>query len=1102
MRILALRLHNIASLSGPHVIDFTEHPLDSAGLFAITGPTGAGKSTLLDALCLALYGSTPRLRTAPGRDSVSPDVGEETLTTADPRTLLRRGDSSGYAEVDFRGRDGAHYRACWRVRRARNKADGKLQGIEQSLVSLPDQQVITSQKREFDRLLPQYLGLSFEQFTRAVLLAQSEFSTFLKADDNQRSELLEKLTDTEVYSRLSIAAFQKTRAGERDVAELEAQLGHQTPTEPEARALLEQRAADTLAQLRTLQTREHDLKREKAWLATDEQLESHWQSACRAHDEALASRHAQAGQRQWLAQLDALAPVRHVFQQHEALTTALSDLETRLGNTQTRLDVATRQHDETAEQHRTQQQQLETRRQHYRQQQPLMAQCALDEQRHRDLEQRAQTTRQQIQQQRQTLNDQQQALTRCQHKQDNQRQSLAAVDTRLAQLTEGADSFAQWRETTLQRLEQYRRKRQALETLGHAHDHWHRLDQRMQSLEARQTTDRQTLEKLREDGTRARTALDHQEKTLAQLERSIAGLRAARSDSVLDMREGLEAGSPCPVCGSTEHPYTHQPPPHPAQAMLEATEREEQRQLDEARQARDELDQRCAELRGHYGELNSQIHQRSEEIDTLRAQRHEARQQFDACAQSETLLELAPEARSDWLESRQTQVVDDHDREAERLARFDRDHGTRAPVQEQLHALEVEATRLDAGVTHTRQQLQSLEEVHTPLVRERDELSEALTIRLAPYPSVQAWREALDHEIDALEQQLASIQKQLEASEAQCRQHHQTLLQLQQQRSDQAHTREQLAEGMTQWREAHPDIDDDTLAALLAVATEQHQALSREMAATDQRIDETQLLSQERLEVLIRHRQNYGEHAASADVDLPRQDDTRTLKAWRDERLMMLSDQQSHLEADLVQAQSARDEADHALRHDDHCRERAREIEQTLEARRREVTRWGRISGLIGASDGKKFRRIAQGWNLERLIEHANIHLESLARRYRLARGGSELGLLVIDTEMGDERRSVHSLSGGETFLMSLALALALASMASSQLTIETLFIDEGFGSLDPQSLSQVMDALDALQSLGRRVGVISHVQDMHERIPVQFRVAPRGNGQSDISLS
>ena len=214
-----------------------------------------------------------------------------------------------------------------------------------------------------------------------------------------------------------------------------------------------------------------------------------------------------------------------------------------------------------------------------------------------------------------------------------------------------------------------------------------------------------------------------------------------------------------------------------------------------------------------------------------------------------------------------------------------------------------------------------------------------------------------------------------------------------------------------------------------------------------------------------------------------------------------LANEREALTPRLDAAQRQRDEALHGLHDDDRRRTRQQEGRGELEAARAEYRRWGQISELIGSADGKAFRRIAQAYNLEQLLEHANIHLAGLSRRYRLARGGSPLGLLVVDVDMGDERRSVHSLSGGETFLVSLALALGLASMASGELTIESLFIDEGFGSLDPQSLALAMEALEGLQALGRRVGVISHVQEMHERIPVQIQVEPLGNGTSQARL-
>ncbi|WP_256740151.1 AAA family ATPase, partial [Pseudomonas sp. K5002] len=165
MKILAIRLKNLASLAGPFEIDFTAEPLASAGLFAITGPTGAGKSTLLDALCLALFGAVPRLGDT--GQAKMPDADTD-ISIGDPRTLIRRGTGGGYAEVDFVGVSGRRYRARWEANRARDKASGKLQASRQSLIDLDSEQLLASQKTEYKTQLELALGLNFEQFTRAV----------------------------------------------------------------------------------------------------------------------------------------------------------------------------------------------------------------------------------------------------------------------------------------------------------------------------------------------------------------------------------------------------------------------------------------------------------------------------------------------------------------------------------------------------------------------------------------------------------------------------------------------------------------------------------------------------------------------------------------------------------------------------------------------------------------------------------------------------------------------------------------------------------------------------------------------------------------------
>lgn len=163
---------------------------------------------------------------------------------------------------------------------------------------------------------------------------------------------------------------------------------------------------------------------------------------------------------------------------------------------------------------------------------------------------------------------------------------------------------------------------------------------------------------------------------------------------------------------------------------------------------------------------------------------------------------------------------------------------------------------------------------------------------------------------------------------------------------------------------------------------------------------------------------------------------------------------------------------------------------------------WSQLSELIGSSDGKKFCNFAQQLTLDVLLGYANRHLESLARRYRLVRITDSLGLMVVDQEMGDEVRSVHSLSGGESFLVSLGLALGLASLSSHRVRVESLFIDEGFGSLDAESLNVAMEALDNLQALGRKVGGISHVKEMTERIGTRIQIRRQAGGVSKLVIA
>jgi len=198
MKILELRCKNLNSLYGEWVIDFTDPEYVANGIFALTGPTGAGKSTILDAICLALYGATPRLGkiTKAGNEIMSRQTGE------------------CYAEVLFESQAG-RFRCHWEQRRARKRAEGKLQDQEHQIADADTGRLIETKKSLVGKVIEEKTGMDFDRFTRSILLAQGAFDTFLKADDEQKSRILEQISGTGIYSEISRRVHERQR-DERD----------------------------------------------------------------------------------------------------------------------------------------------------------------------------------------------------------------------------------------------------------------------------------------------------------------------------------------------------------------------------------------------------------------------------------------------------------------------------------------------------------------------------------------------------------------------------------------------------------------------------------------------------------------------------------------------------------------------------------------------------------------------------------------------------------------------------------------------------------------------------------------------------------------------
>ncbi|NSX12387.1 AAA family ATPase [Pseudomonas lini] len=1212
MKILAIRLKNLASLAGPFEIDFTAEPLASAGLFAITGPTGAGKSTLLDALCLALFGAVPRLNNT-GRDAKVPDADGE-IGTGDPRTLLRRGTGEGYAEVDFVGIDGRRYRARWEANRAREKAGGKLQASRQSLRDIDQDQLLASQKGEYKAQLEAALGLNFEQFTRAVMLAQSEFSAFLKADDNDRSELLEKLTDTALYTRLGRRAFDKTKEAREAHKLLQDQATGVTPLSPEARAELDERFNDAQQQLKVQQAQLKQLELQHTWLKELSRLQDVQQSATEQLHSAQKDWNNLAGERLKLTRLEQLAPQRHQFARKTELTAQLTPLAAQIQqHTQQQSELIERQNQleqslSTAQTALTHAQSQHTSsapllRQAFEEQSAL-THLVKDASLSADLKQQAELACTQGQGTIQGLLDQQkQVAERLQRIAGELEQSthlaplsdawnayrdrlqqLMLIGNRLNKgqaeliaLEQSAARAAEELATQRQSLEvlykeagaepeavaeqiqilgsllqDNRKQLRAFEELTRLWASQQELDKRGAELQQRQLAAQQERDRLTQDGVKTKAELTVAEQTLTVTRELLERQRLARSASVEELRAQLQDDQPCPVCGSPDHPY-HQP-----EALLQSLGRHDESEQANAQKAVDLLKEKLTDLRAEVGGLIAQQKELLQQQEQLAIQQQGLAPSLEAHPLSAQLLAQDASKRDAWLTQQSSQlnqsITQDEQRQtalltlqqdAARLAQQLRSaeaanqqatqhlinqqrelSSDRQRLDEELTAFStllpadtLEALRNEPAATFMqldRQIAQRLEQ----LDQQRDEVSEQQQ-RQQTLEKEQDRQQTRDHQLEAAQQQFTALAGQQQAcqekltqllgehasaeqwqqqldqaveqartAEATANQELQTVrtrlvqlaaeLKAQQERSQALETEDrELSVKIADWRAQHPELDDGGLEDLLSVDDQHVSELRQRLQQSEKAIEQAKVLLQERDQRLLDHQ---AQHNGNLDAE-----QLATTLA----ELQNLFAASEHRCAELRAEQA-----------EDQRRQNANQaLAQQIADAYAEYQRWARLNALIGSATGDTFRKIAQAYNLDLLVHHANVQLRQLVRRYRLKRGGSMLGLLVMDTEMGDELRSVHSLSGGETFLVSLALALGLASMASSTLKIESLFIDEGFGSLDPESLQLAMDALDGLQAQGRKVAVISHVQEMHERIPVQIQVHRQGNGLSTLEV-
>lgn len=1134
MKFLQLEILNLASLDkqGGEVINFEEGALGESTIFSIVGPTGSGKSTLLDAICLALYNRAPRYPRKKGDKNQSIEIFGATdasesnrLAPTDSRNILTRGKKEGYSKLTFLANNGSIYRAEWHVRFQRVRYENAKTALYKITRNGEE---ITEETADWNEL-PNIIGLDYDQFLRTVLIAQGSFANFLTAKENERYELLEKLigceeTYTNIATEIKKAKDQATDAYNQMAASVEAV--KQNLLNDEELAQLKEEIDRLEKAEKELDSQLQAISKELQWFEeNDKQIK---QIAICQTDMEQAADAIKAMQAQILRlQLhDEVQTAVNLLQEVERQTQSIHEQEENIlkaeGNIKSQesaIDESEKTLTRLKEAVSKAQEQLEKAL-------PVIAEA------------RALKTKMEAAMP--NLKEKKEALESAQ-KENQSAQKDVEENARNIQKWEAETEKANLALKTTK--EEIAKQKQVLhEATQAAEQAWEteRNKTAGQNIEELQSHKSATEKKL-QDVQQAIKVVAHLDAATAEKQKNeerilVLGKRNAEIDAALGKltiealtqetltlrnaytlmvsekweihRANLSEGKPCPLCGSTSHPYhtdnkQFEEATTELSQLLKAKEnllKLQQKEEKELSGERKQNDGEVQTLQKQQEKLSGEIATYEEDWKALIAQYPKIPK---AEAELKSLLPIYENKAKDA--SSKLSLFNKIQKEIERLTQL-KDKAVKDEAAYESKASTIQ-NKAQENTSTCATKLAEQKALTTNLISQQKSKEEAYGKALQTWNSakkeMEEWQEKYKQilngeEPDAAEQRLTAAKDEatkaadtqneninkLKAELANSKGSHQTMLSQNKTMKENLQAKEKeldfwIEEYNKQLEEKSiepPFIDRNTIREMLHSA-EDWNAIRREKDEKEKAVASTTALYQSAEKAHQQHLEH--QPAKSRDALLAIQQEYQE-RSQRNELIAANARMQNHQEA----VKQLGDKA------------------EALQLVTQEKDDWTAITDAIGA-DGKTLRKIAQCYTLSFLIAHANQEIRKFNSRYELQQVKHSLGIRVIDHDRADDIRDTTSLSGGETFIVSLGLALGLSALSSRNISFENLFIDEGFGTLDPDTLATVIDSLAMLQSSqGKKVGVISHTDTMSERITTQIRIIKNGNsGSSHIEI-